>query len=496
MRHLLTSILIIYAVMSFAQKDTIAHLYAVGGAGIDKAESIVATSDGAYVVVGSTTSNTSGNTDVYLLKLDSQINVVWSWAIGGNNNDWGYKVKETFDKGFIIVATSNSFSSGGDYDARLIKTDSLGVIQWQKSYGGNDWDLAYDVIQTTDSGFAFCGETYNNTNGESDVYIVKTNLLGDTLWTRTIGGSLVDKGNSIIETTDSNLVIAGMTTTTTDSVQMYMIKLTGSGGLIWNNAYGTTAYEEAHVIIEAANGDYVLGGVTTGFTPNNDKDFYMIRADSIGNTIWGNFFGQVGEEVIYDMVELANGSFFSTGHTTAAGNGGKDALVFLITSGGFWGNSASTFGGTKDEESKSILLEPNEALKIAGFTKSYGNGLEDVMIIEIDTVVTNHQFTVDTINDFMPLKIDDLTSWKPASEENILIFPNPASSVVNIDVSNSKATKIMVFSVFGELVYESSIYNQEITTINLSNLSSGIYSVQFFENNKMIASQKLILTPH
>ena len=144
--------------MSFAQKDTIAHLYAVGGAGIDKAESIVATSDGAYVVVGSTTSNTSGNTDVYLLKLDSQINVVWSWAIGGNNNDWGYKVKETFDKGFIIVATSNSFSTGGDYDARLIKTDSLGVIQWQKSYGGNDWDLAYDVIQTTDSGFAFCGD--------------------------------------------------------------------------------------------------------------------------------------------------------------------------------------------------------------------------------------------------------------------------------------------------------------------------------------------------
>ena len=496
MHKLINILFLLLPLVGLSQKDTLAHLYAIGGIGIDKAEEIIATADGGYVVVGSTTSNTSGNTDVYLLKLDSQINVVWSWAMGGNNNDWGYAVKETFDKGFIIASTTNSFDVNGDYNARLIKTDSLGVIQWHKVYGGNDWDLVYDVVQTADSGFAFCGETYNNTNGESDVYIVKTNLLGDTLWTKTIGGTLVDRGNSIMETTDSSIVVAGMTTTTTDSVQMYMIKLTATGNLIWDIAFGAAGYEEANVVIETANGDYVLGGVTTSFTPNNDKDFYMIRTDSSGNTIWGNYFGQPGEEVIYDLVELADGSFFNTGHTTAAGNGGKDALVFLVTSVGGWGFSASTFGGTKDEESKSILLEPNEALKIAGFTKSYGNGLEDVMIIEIDTVVTNHQFIVDTIYDFMPLKIDDLTSWKPSSEENILIFPNPASSAVNIDVSNSKANKIMIFSIFGQLVYESSLSNQHMITINLSNLSAGIYSVQFFENSKLIASQKLIITPY
>ncbi|MDT8411634.1 MAG: T9SS type A sorting domain-containing protein [Vicingaceae bacterium] len=496
MYKLINILFLLLPLFGLSQKDTLAHLYTIGGAGIDKAEEIVTTADGGYVVVGSTTSNTSGNTDVYLLKLDSQINVVWSWAIGGNNNDWGYAVKETFDKGFIIASTTNSFSVNGDYNARLIKTDSLGVVQWQKSYGGNDWDLAYDVIQTADSGFAFCGETYNNTNGESDVYIVKTNLLGDTLWTKTIGGTLADRGNSIMETADSSIVVVGMTTTTTDSVQMYLIKLNVTGNLIWDVAFGPSGYEEGNAVIETANGNYVLGGVTTSFTPNNDKDFYMIRTDSSGNAIWGNYFGQPGEEVIYDLVELANGNFISTGLTTAAGNGGKDALVFLVTSVGGWGFSASTFGGTKEEESKSILLEPNEALKIAGFTQSYGNGLEDVMIIEIDTIVPNHQFTVDTINDFMPVKIDDLTSWKPSSEENILIFPNPASSVVNMDVSNSKANKVMIFSIFGQLVYESSLSNQDIITINLSNLSSGIYSIQFFENTKLVTSQKLIITPH
>lgn len=494
MRNLISIILVTCSLVTFAQKDTIAHLYAIGGAGIDKAEEIVATADGGYVVVGSTTSNTSGNTDVYLLKLDSQINVVWSWAMGGNNNDWGYSVKETFDKGFIIVATSNSFSSGGDYDARLIKTDSLGVIQWQKSYGGNDWDLAYDVIQTADSGFVFCGETYNNTNGESDVYIVKTNTLGDTLWTKTIGGVLVDRGNSIMETADSSVVVAGMTTTTSDSVQMYMIKLTASGNLIWDTSFGPGAYEEANVVIEAANGDYVLGGVTTSFTPNNDKDFYMIRTDTSGNVIWGNYFGQPGEEVIYDMVEQTDSSYFCTGFTNADGNGGKDALAFLITSVGGWGFSASTFGGTKDEEAKSIIQEANGVLKIAGFTKSYGNGLEDIMIVHIDTIVKNQLFYVDTINDFMPLKIDDLTTWETLSEKKVLIFPNPSTSFANFDMSKIEAEKILITTIFGQVVFEEITSNKDFIQITLEHFSSGIYSVQFYSKNKLIEAHKLIIS--
>lgn len=479
--------------MSFAQKDTIAHLYAVGGAGIDKAESIVATSDGAYVVVGSTTSNTSGNTDVYLLKLDSQINVVWSWAIGGNNNDWGYKVKETFDKGFIIVATSNSFSTAGDYDARLIKTDSLGVIQWQKSYGGNDWDLAYDVIQTTDSGFAFCGETYNNTNGESDVYIVKTNLLGDTLWTRTIGGSLVDKGNSIIETTDSNLVIAGMTTTTNDSAQMYMIKLTGSGGLIWNNAYGTSAYEEANVIIEAANGDYILGGVTTGFTPNNDKDFYMVRTDNNGNIIWGNFFGQVGEEVIYDMVEdLQTNNIVATGFTKAVGGGQKDAVLFAISSNAVWLNLGITFGGTKNEETKSIQFNNNRYV-LAGSTNNFGNGLEDYLIITLDTILPGMDTTNTVVNDQITIDIKEIATEKPFVD--VVVYPNPAKNqfvTVKLETIPKKDLNVTIYDIYSKKIYSSHLTSDH-NKIDISELDTGIYFIEISHQKNVKATKKLMV---
>jgi len=190
---------------------------------------------------------------------------------------------------------------------------------------------------------------------------------------------------------------------------------------------------------------------------------------------------------------LADGDFFNTGHTTAAGNGGKDALVFKITSNGLWGFNSSTFGGTQDVESKSIVLDANDDIKIAGFTKSFGNGLEDVMIIVIDTVVTIHQFTVDTINDFMPLKIDDLTSWQPASEKNVLIFTNPSASFVNFDISKIEVEKILIITIFGQIVYEANILNKKLLQINLESFSSGIYSVQFYNKNKLIEAQKLII---
>jgi len=211
-------ILILLPSLAWSQKDTVARIHTFGSIANDVAEDVAITHDGGIILIGSTASSGDGNTDIYILKTDSMCNREWSYAIGGNNNDWGYAIKQTFDKGFIIAASSNSYGNGG-YDAMLLKRDSVGNYQWQKTYGNNDWDFAYDVVQTFDSGYVFCGETYNNTAGFSDVYVVKTNSIGDTLWTKTIGGSLADKGNSLMQTADSNIVVAGLRNTQSDSTQ-------------------------------------------------------------------------------------------------------------------------------------------------------------------------------------------------------------------------------------------------------------------------------------
>ena len=493
MYKLINILFLLLPLVGLSQKDTLAHLYAIGGAGIDKAEEIIATTDGGYVVVGSTTSNTSGNTDVYLLKLDSQINIVWSWAIGGSNNDWGYAVKETFDKGFIIASTTNSFDINGGYNARLIKTDSLGVIQWHKVYGGSDWDLVYDVVQTADSGFAFCGETYNNTNGESDVYIVKTNLLGDTLWTKTIGGTLVDRGNSIMETTDSSIVVAGMTTTTTDSVQMYMIKLTATGNLIWDIAFGAVGYEEANAVIETTNGDYVLGGVTTSFTPNNDKDFYMIRTDISGNAIWGNYFGQPGEEVIYDLVEDATtGNLVVTGFTKAVGGGQKDAVLFAVSSSATWLNLGITFGGTKNEEAKAISFTNNKYI-LAGSTNNFGNGLEDFLIITLDTLLPGMDTTNTIVQDQITITINELS--KQNYSFDFELFPNPVNQQyvsIRLPLTLENESFIKVFDLSGSLVY-SSFFKSNNFLMDISSLNNGLYFIEISNQENVKAIKKLMV---
>ncbi len=489
MHKLIHLLLLLLPFFGFSQKDTIAHLYAIGGIGIDVGESIEATSDGGYVVVGSTTSNTSGNTDVYLLKLDSQINVVWSWAIGGTNNDWGYAVKQTYDKGYIIATSSNSYGNGG-YDAVLMKRDSLGNYQWTKKYGGNDWDFVYDLTITYDSGFVFCGETYNNTVGQSDVFVVRTNKNGDTLWTKTIGGNLIDKGNSIIETSDSSIVIAGLTNTTTDSTQAYVIKLSKTGQLLWDSAYGGNGYDLANSIIETANGEYVIAGTTTSFNANNDKDVYLVRIDSNGTLIWQNFFGNAGEEEVFDVHEDFQGNLINVGFTASAGAGGKDAILFYISAPGGWMSISPSYGTSLDELFKGFAIGLNGNFCMLGTTNSYGSGLNDVFIVRVDTIFANQPTILITFNDSIPLTIKDTKNNSIVS-----IYPNPTQQFLMISISEIKENTPYFFELYdlqGKSILKKEITNTS-TTLNLSQLSKQIYVFKLFKENEIVSAGKLIV---
>ncbi len=484
MNKLFQIIFLLLPLCSYSQNDTIAHLYAFGGNNNDNAEEIETTADGGYIVVGSTSSNSSGNTDVYLLKVDSMCNYEWSKALGGSNNDWGYSVKQTFDKGYIIALTTNSYGNGG-YDACLMKRDSLGNYIWRKTYGGNDWDFAYSVVQTHDSGYVFCGETYNNTNGYSDVYVVKTNPIGDTIWTKTFGGSLIDKGNSVIETSDSNIVVAGIINTTTDSTQAYLIKLSSAGILLWDSIYGTINYDEINGVIETNDGGFVMTGASSNPSLGNDLDYYLIKTDKDGSKLWEQIFAATGEEVGYDILELANGSLFNAGYTKATGGGGKDAKLFLVTSGGFWGGQNSSFGGALDEVSKSVIFGKDGSMKMAGFSNGYGNGLNDLMIIDVDTVVPSQQFTVDTIPDLIPLTTSQLQK-----NDEFIVYPNPTTDVLYIK-TDIMYDNFMLMDILGKEI--ANVYAESDKILRFENVKRGVYNLLFFNKGKLLFSKKIVI---
>ncbi|NQS96982.1 MAG: T9SS type A sorting domain-containing protein [candidate division Zixibacteria bacterium] len=181
-----------------------------GGNGWDYSYSVQQTSDGGYIIAGTTYTYGAGEGDVYLIKTDTEGFQQWSRTFGGGFDDWGYSVQQTSEGGYIIAGWTISFGVG-NYDVYLIKTNAEGFEQWSQTYGGIDWDHSFNVQQTSDGGYIIAGTTYTYGAGEGDVYLIKTNAEGFEQWSQTFGGGYYDSGYSVQQTDDGGYIITGYT---------------------------------------------------------------------------------------------------------------------------------------------------------------------------------------------------------------------------------------------------------------------------------------------
>jgi hypothetical protein len=172
--------------------------------------SLIQTSDGGFAIAGATSSFGAGEWDVYVVKLDANGNLQWTKTIGGKKEDLGTSLIQTSDGGFAIAGYTSSFGAGGD-DVYVVKLDANGNLQWTKTIGGKNDDAGLSLIQTSDGGYAIAGYTNSFGGGEPDVYVVKLDANGNLQWTKTIGGENWDVGFSLIQTSDGGYAIAGAT---------------------------------------------------------------------------------------------------------------------------------------------------------------------------------------------------------------------------------------------------------------------------------------------
>jgi hypothetical protein len=182
-----------------------------GGVSPDHGKSIQQTSDNGYIIAGYTSSFGAGDADVWLIKTDSSGTEQWSKTFGGSTLDYSDSVQQTNDGGYIIVGGTDSFSISVSPDIWLIKTDSSGSEQWNKTYGGSDWDDGFSVNQTSDSGYIITGLTYSYGAGDKDVWLIMTDSFGNEKWNKTYGSQMWDEGDSIHQTSDGGIVITGYT---------------------------------------------------------------------------------------------------------------------------------------------------------------------------------------------------------------------------------------------------------------------------------------------
>ncbi len=253
-----------------------------GGDNNENGYSVQLTIDGGFVIVGETYSFGAGSYDVYLIKTDAKGDTLWTKTYGGEKSDRGNSVQQTADGGYAITGYySKGFGSGGD-DVYLIKTDANGKELWSKTYGGDDSDYGYAVEQTADGGYIIAGETYSFGAGWSDVYLIKTNAEGDTLWTKTYGGDNSDSGRSLYQTDDGGYVIAGYSYSG-GSGDIYFIKTDAAGSTLLEKILGTELTEEAYGIQPATGGGYVLVGFV-GQSYGND-DVYILKTNKFETAI-------------------------------------------------------------------------------------------------------------------------------------------------------------------------------------------------------------------
>ena len=194
---------------------------------------------------------------------------LWTRTYGGSENDFGRSVKQTEDGGYIIAGLTESYGAGS-YDIYLIKTDSNGNEIWSQTYGGHDYDYGNSVLQTTDGGYVIVGYTLSFGAGGNDnnVYIIKTDANGDTLWTKSFGGIYLDRGSSVQQTADGGYIITGYTLSFgTGNIDIYLIKIDEAGNEIWSSIIDGNSNEYGNFVQQNEEGGYIIVGYI-GFYPN------------------------------------------------------------------------------------------------------------------------------------------------------------------------------------------------------------------------------------
>jgi hypothetical protein len=385
-----------------------------GGSNIDIGHSVKETTDGGFIITGYTRSfGTMSGRNVWLIKTDAFGNEEWNSAFGGNDDDEGYSVQQTTDGGYIVAGHTKSFGAGLK-DVYLLKTDSLGNLLWSKTFGGIHDDEGYSVQQTTDGGYIIAGVTSSFSSGGRDVWLIKTDPAGNEVWRKNLGGLSSDGAWSVQQTTDGGYIIGGWTFSHGPGFigNAWLLKTDASGNEEWNKAFGGTGVDRAYSVKQTFDGGYILTGYTSSFGAGLD-DMLLIRTDALGNELWFKTFGGTGRDYGNDVQQTFDGGFIVTGYTLSFGAGGDD--VWLVKTD-INGNEewSKTFGGTSSDIGYAVEQTSDGGFVITGHTLSFGAGVHDVWLIRLSAVIPVE--LVSFIGNFRDNKV--ILSWATATEKN------------------------------------------------------------------------------
>lgn len=479
--------------LSSAQFITFERFY--GGDYYEVANGILQTQDQGYLIAGYSYSfgTSSDTSDIYLMKTDSLGDTLWTKSYGGTDFDEAYDMQPTSDNGFIIIGYTRSFSvTPCTSDVYLIKTDENGDSLWTRTYGGAHFDIGHAAYQTSDHGYILTGQTRSFVTGTWDVYIIRTDSLGDTLWTKIYGDDYDQSGRAVQQTTDGGFIITGYTGVTGELwPDIFLMKLNSSGDSLWTKTYGSSLIDYGAKVRQTTDHGYLVAGYIN-WDVVWESDIYLLKTDSLGDTLWSQVYTGYGQDMGFSLSQTADNGYIIAGFTGQAGFDSRDVYVIKTDSMGdtLW---THTYGGDHRDQGYGAVQTVDNGYAIAGFSDRYGTDNWDFYLIKTDE---NGNVAIE----------ENVEKQSATKVFTVIVAPNPFSNRTEIKL-NSKAgvadIDIAIYDITGRLVKDfapakpSSLQSIDFYWDGVDNdgqkLTSGVYMLQIKTAGQSV-TKKIILT--
>jgi len=354
-----------------------------GGNLLDWGWSISKTSDGGFIIGGETVSFSAGGFDAFLIKTDSKGDEEWNKTFGGSVKDGCRAVKQTDDGGYILAGYADSYGYPG-HDYWLIRTDKNGNELWNYTYGGQSSDAAVSVIQTSTGDFVMTGYSYTYTYGSKDVWVVKTDENGNELWNHHYGGTGADQGMSIVESADGGYVIAGFTSSFgSGGTDAWLVKIDINGNLEWDRCFGGSDDDWAGSIDSTLEGGYIISGDTKSYG-NGGYDVWMIKTDNTGIEEWNQVFGDGNcHETGYCIKQTSDGGYIISGTKFIVDHDNALFIKTDINGNEEWNMTIIT---NQSDIIYSICETDYNSYVSMGYTYTCGAGDMDIWLLNIGSI--------------------------------------------------------------------------------------------------------------
>lgn len=509
-----------------------------GAALIENLTSLNTTKDNGFILGGYSNSlsggdksqNTWGGQDYWIVKLDSAGNKEWDKDFGGIGTEVHNALQQTFDGGYILGGLSNSGISGDKtqgnwdtictfgctYDYWILKTDSIGNKEWDKRFGGTNFEELYSLQQTSDGGYILGGISMSGIGGDksqanwdtteytTDYWVVKTDSLGNKEWDADFGGTNFDILTSVIQSVDGGYLIGGFSRsgisgnktqanwdTTENTADFWIVKLDTFGNKQWDKVIGGTSFDMLYSIKQTFDNGFILGGLSAS-PISGDKtqdtigssDYWIVKIDLMGNKQWEKVLGGSYLEDWVGNISITSDNGYlmaGTSYSQASGDksennmGPEQTWVVKTDSLGNkqWDKTLLTNNPLDDEVGYAVqtsdgcyAMANSTGAGIGGNKSQPSQGGFDYWIVKFcDTTLTG---------------LNEITNF----ENQFWFYPNPVQSTLTFYLSVN--ANITIINLLGEKIFEKNLSSGK-TEMDFSFLPSGIYFIKAgFEVRKFV----------